>query len=976
MKKLYLYVWAAFVLPLFLVPPVAQAKDVYGFMTGSGNIGELPIGIYRFDTSGGSAELLEAVQFQFWGGASCGGSYYMVLSDDYSGFTPRGFCAYDFSTGTMAILSASQTYQCSDMAYDYSTGTLYGVQIKTQGSDIAHTLITIDTVTGSRTVVATLDRKVAALACDRFGDMYAMDYGSQLYRLDKGSGSLTLVGSTGVATDNTQAQSMEFDRATGELYWSYLTTDEDACFSRLDPSTGAVEETVQLDDNALVVGLHIPFVAAADAAPARPQSLSVTAEGRSVTLTWTNPTQTYGGAELSAPLDKVEIVRNGETVHTVEAPVAGESASWTDLLPDDVQGQVRYVVYAYNEAGRGDCASQTVTIGDEAPGAATDVKAVRDGDGVRLSWTAPATGVDGGTLQAGSLSYRLTRMPDGAEFDGIKETTFTDNTITTGAYYSYSVVCYNSAGESDAALSDTIAAGPSLEIPYIADFTTAICGAQWLIEDANGDGYTWRYSQADGLFKYTTNFFKSADDHLVSVPFRLAGGQTYKLKYSITAPSLIGSKEHFRVSIADAGGNSRVLDELTDFSCSEVEEHGTEFAVDADGDYTFTLSALSEADQWMITISGFSVESVVTCDLALLPVSALDLTAGTPSEIAATVENRGTEAVDAYKLVLADSEGNELAAMQVDTPIAAGAQATSTLQWTPENVGEDVLTLKVVAADDAVEANNTVTVAVNVIGADEKYVELGGKDSRPDMLPFAFDGYTYSFSQAIYRQAEIGCGQGEITELKYPYTNSGSTIADRHVKVYVANTAFERVSEGWLAESDMELAYDGYVTFAEGEGVMTIAFDQPFAYDGGNLCVMCQKLDDVTMGSVRFYAHDYGDEARTALYNGDNAAVVLSQVQGSTMLNSMKMRIRETGNPEGISTVDGGASLSMRLEGRRLVVAGCKDARVSVFDLSGKAVAAGRAGNALDLSRLAVGVYIVRVQAADGQTVTDKVAIH
>lgn len=975
MRKRLLNRLAALALPLAMMPQASQSKDIYGFMTGNGDIANVPSGFYQFDTDGDARTILAPYAFQFWGGAYGADKYYMVLSDDNGGFLPEGLCCYDLADGTYKIPMASQTYQCSDMTYDYSTSTMYGVQTRNGGESVSHRLIKIDLSTGKSETVASFDRKIAAIACDYFGDMYAMDYVSRLYRVDKLNAKLTLVGATGVSTDNTEMQSMEFDRATGELYWSYLSDNYDACLAKVDPATGALLTSRMLADNALYVGLHIPFTVAAADAPAKPGALTVTSAGASVSLSWTNPVQTYGGGTL-AGLTKIEIVRDGKVVHTIDNPGVGAPMTWTDNPGDDARGVVRYVVYAYNEAGRGEGAVQTVVLGDDVPGCVTGLTVKADGDGALLSWTAPAEGVNGGTLTPGNLRYRVTRMPGNVVFDDISGTSFADNTIAAAAYYTYSVVCYNAAGESDATASDRVMAGPAIEVPYVADFTSELCGAQWLVADGNGDGYTWRYDSSAGTYSYVCSFFSAADDHLVSVPFSLKAGEQYAVKYSVMAPSLFGSKEHFRLSVTAADGTVTVLDELDGFSCEEAEAHTAKFTVAETGDHTFTMSALSQADQFMITVSAFSVEAVTARDLALTSAGGeLDLTVGDEAEISATVENRGNEPIDAYTLVLADSRGEELASLPVTTPLAAGAAATHTVRWTPAAPGETALTLTVVAEGDAVESNNAAALTANVIPADEKYVELGGRDSRPTMLPFAFDGSTYSYSQAIYRKADIGCRPGVITELRYPYTNNGDAIADRHIKVYVANTTRGSVLEGWTAESAMELVFDGNVTFDRGDGVMVISFSEPFDYTGDNICVMCQKLDDVTIADVRFYAFDSGEDVCTALYNSDQPALVLTAVQGSTMLNNVKMRVKEDRNPDGISPVAACGTLAMRLDGRRLVVTGGVAARVTVSDLAGKTVAEATRTTALDLSRLAGGVYIVSMVSADGQAITEKLSI-
>lgn len=67
-----------------------------------------------------------------------------------------------------------------------------------------------------------------------------------------------------------------------------------------------------------------------------------------VTLTWTNPTKTNTGSDLTA-ITKVEVMRGVYLVKTFEAPAVGGSMTWVDEVP--APGFYSYRVLAYNENG-------------------------------------------------------------------------------------------------------------------------------------------------------------------------------------------------------------------------------------------------------------------------------------------------------------------------------------------------------------------------------------------------------------------------------------------------------------------------------------------------------------------------------------------------------------------------------------------------------------------------------------------------
>lgn len=149
----------------------ASAKDIYGFMTGNGNIGDNPVGMYKFSTTGETdPELQEQLMFQFWGGAFAEKTYYMLLSDDYQGYMCEGLCAYDIRSGEISIGDYYQGYGCSDMTYDCTTETMYGVMSMNGGELVLpRKLITVNLDNGERTVVLELDEKVTAIAWRRGG---------------------------------------------------------------------------------------------------------------------------------------------------------------------------------------------------------------------------------------------------------------------------------------------------------------------------------------------------------------------------------------------------------------------------------------------------------------------------------------------------------------------------------------------------------------------------------------------------------------------------------------------------------------------------------------------------------------------------------------------------------------------------------------------------------------------------------------
>ena len=105
------------------VPSVA--KDVYGFMTGNGSDGDVPIGMYKYDTAGGTPELLTSLTYQFWGGTFADGKYMMILSDDASGYLTEGLCTYNLTPVRDKIAISCMLIQIREFSSHAITHELY-----------------------------------------------------------------------------------------------------------------------------------------------------------------------------------------------------------------------------------------------------------------------------------------------------------------------------------------------------------------------------------------------------------------------------------------------------------------------------------------------------------------------------------------------------------------------------------------------------------------------------------------------------------------------------------------------------------------------------------------------------------------------------------------------------------------------------------------------------------------------------------
>ena len=98
-------------------------------------------------------------------------------------------------------------------------------------------------------------------------------------------------------------------------------------------------------------------------APAAPTDLTAVQneEQLEVTLNFTAPVVKRNGEPLAGNLEKVELVRDGQVIHTFEDIAPGAAMTWVDNGDDLTLGTHQYYAVAYNEMGAGD-KSEVVTL--------------------------------------------------------------------------------------------------------------------------------------------------------------------------------------------------------------------------------------------------------------------------------------------------------------------------------------------------------------------------------------------------------------------------------------------------------------------------------------------------------------------------------------------------------------------------------------------------------------------------------------
>lgn len=491
-------------------------------------------------------------------GAFANGKYYYYESwQQIYGYDAVALNALDIATGTVtqvADYSTNKKITYSSMTYDYSTETMYALD-GYQGSYTG--LVKVDLATGAVTSACTFstfkgeyDHKYyfRAIAASYDGSIYGLTYYGDFYEINKTTGLCTFIGNVGYvpSTALMYTQSLEFDKTDDILYWTLWDFYDGASVYTIDVATGKASFVSTIENKAAITGLYIPFKIAEPEAPDAVSELKLTRGEngeRSALLEWINPSKTFGTESPLTSLTKIEIYRNKELVHTITNPTVGESVSWSETnIPD---GVTTYKILPYNASGSGKPKSITQYIGHGVPIAVSNIALANDNGKAKLSWSAPESGKFDSWYDKASLVYDIKRFPNETIVaSGISDTSFVDNTITDLAQYYYTIQPKTVDGEGDIATSPKAAIGPNQIIPYLCNFETEDIFNTWTIVDANGDNYSWLYSEGTwGRFRTKSATYTNPwsgvinDDWIISPAVELKKDQAYKLTFNVATSS-------------------------------------------------------------------------------------------------------------------------------------------------------------------------------------------------------------------------------------------------------------------------------------------------------------------------------------------------------------------------------------------------------------------------------------------------------
>jgi len=491
-----------------------------------------------------------------------------------------------------------------------------------------------------------------------------------------------------------------------------------------------------------------------------------------------------------------------------------------------------------------------------------------DPENVILTWTPALTGgtpdyyevyvgespIDPGIGYYGEFFYET----DNTVFDLSAET---DITLAYGSTWYWAILPQTTGGAPDPedpafmVWDFTLAPDPTITaLPFTEYFDSVIVPAlPWgwssYINSTSTSAYvrtTTSYPVSSPNSVYLTNSTDaSADLRLISPPINLGRSlNQIKLKFyarSSTAgyPLLVGT-----VSATDGTGVFTQMQSIT-LTATQTE-------------YTVSFADYVGTDQYICFKHGLGgtsrslyIDNVQMIQLQPVDLAATSLSgsgliqAGVQSTYTITVFNEGTAIQNSYDVNLKKHGDDMLASIHITDPLAPGASAQHTLNWTPSLGGNYQIYGEVIVAGDGSAVNNiTSEKSVVVVDASMTLVSVGDDATTTSgyYIPINLY-YRNNVSEELYFTDETHLQSGIINAIVYKYTGT-NVREDKAIKIWMAHTAVTDLSAGWLPIDNYTLVFDGLVDFPAGVNSIVIPLTTPYNFTGGTLATRVYRVFD------------------------------------------------------------------------------------------------------------------------------------
>ena len=463
-------------------------------------------------------------------------------------------------------------------------------------------------------------------------------------------------------------------------------------------------------------------------------TLTAGAEGDlSAELKFRTPTKDLKGKDVGT-LTKVEILRNGKLIHTIENPAKGAMLTYKDKSDDIANGINTYSVVVSNASGAGRVVVRDVYIGYDLPRAPQNIKLVDNFDGTALlSWDSPGIkGVNDGYVDESELTYNVFSVQ--GESVSTFRTGVTERSLDitdvpqTGeqSLFYFLLKASSSVGESKIGRSPWIIAGAPYTLPFHEGFPDGnIENGFWTRgKDGKNNIQIVNETSSDndgGCLKFLAD--KSGESASISSgKIDLAQANNPSLLFSYYA--VPGKDNVIEIEISKDGKDPQVVSTIN-YKDLEGDEGWRIKKVDLNNfkGSRFIILTLRGIDNnqkaTAILIDDINIRNVFDYNLDARLVAPKQVTAGQSAQCLVTVRNIGDKVADDYTIDL--YANNKIVATLRGEILAPEASKTFTMLYKSKVTDPEVSKLKAVVVfdKDMDKADNTSqTLDINLKASD------------------------------------------------------------------------------------------------------------------------------------------------------------------------------------------------------------------------------------------------------------------
>ena len=451
--------------------------------------------------------------------------------------------------------------------------------------------------------------------------------------------------------------------------------------------------------------------------------------------------------------------------------------------------------------------------------------------------------------------------------------------------------------------------------PYSNGFDSSDETDWWEVINNNNDNYTWNFNSGYAQIRWNSSL--AADDWLVTAPLRLKAGKTYK--FYIEVWSGASYTETIEVKLASTNtatalsSGTSIIGQTSVNSSTHRTLSNENVTVSADGDYYIGIHCCSAADRYYLYVDNFVIDTDITDPTIQVDENTVNMNSIPGTTVTETVTVTGLNLTGG---ITATVGGQDASLFGVSPASLGNTGGELTISYTPTATGTHTatITLSSTGADP-------VTITVNGTSSEDLTICDGTAENYH--LPI-YGNYAeeLQINQMIYPEITSLIGKNITSMTFYSYSTISSNLGDDNWVVKLGTTNQTAYTSGpnastRLVPADIQEVYSGYLT--TGSNTLTITFDTPFTYTGGNLLVDFEETTTTgNYASTRFYGQS--QSAYTGFYslsnfNDGNLEAFLPKVTFTFEINTTP---KVTISPEELTISDSGTNNTFEVESRNI----------------------------------------------------------